>query len=419
MFQLVTIAGGAPVPVLAADGKPFVFPTGAEAAQVDKEMSAARGVKVQPRPLADDGSWKWREALRFADGTYQHVPFHGAPWFVGSEPWREHFLHISTDRPDMVAFTESPEKGVADRQTRLRVGAYLTRFFSDVLSADEIRDIATAFTAEREANTVLFASTEDEIERVYLAGPRSCMSHPVDDYASPFHPVRVYAAGDLQLAYLERDEEVTARVLVWPERKLYSNPYGDAVRLLGLLRAAGYVAGDLDGARMKRVLHKGRFVVPYVDSSLFARDAGDFLIIDADGDVDCEVTSGLSDERMDASCERCDERVRSDDLVTVHTSGWHGRTMVEGWCSCCADANTFTCDATGDQWSDEDCVRMANGDYWSRAHFDDHGFICPDCGENFPISEGVTGDDGEIRCAECHERWQEENAESEETVEAA
>ena len=111
----------------------------------------------------------------------------------------------------MVAFTEDAAKGAADRQTRLKVGVYLTRYFGDVLSSDAIRDIATAFTAEREEHTIMFAATADEIERVYTSGPHSCMAHAASDYASSIHPVRVYAAGDLQVAYIERDGNITAR----------------------------------------------------------------------------------------------------------------------------------------------------------------------------------------------------------------
>lgn len=418
MFQLVTLAGGTPVPVLAADGKPFVFPTGAEAAQAAKELSAERGEKVQPRPMADDGSWKRREAQRFIDGTYQHVPFNDAPWFLGSEAWRDHFLHVSTERPDMVAFTESPEKGIADRQTRLKLGVYLTRYFADVLTSDEIRDIATDFTAEREENTVLFAKTADEIEQVYLTGPHSCMAHKASYYGSPFHPVRVYAAGDLQVAYLERDGDITARALVWPAKKRFSRIYGDEARLYRLLEGMGYVQDGLDGARLTRVMFKDRFVVPYIDGDHhLVRDAGDFLVIDEDGDVDCEVTCGLSEEYLDATCGRCEERTRSDDLVLVHFTDWRGRRQSDAWCSCCTD-ETFICDATGERWSDNDAIPMSNGDTWSQAHFEDHGFSCPDCGGNFPVEDGTLGEDGEMRCSDCHDEWQERNRKDDEEEEA-
>jgi hypothetical protein len=383
----------------ARGAKPFVFDTGREAAEVARKLTAERGEKVQPRPLADDGEWKRREALRFEDGTYQHVPFNDAPWFLGSEPWREHFLHVSTERPDMVAFTESPAKGAADRQTRLKVGVYLTRYFSEVLSPDEIRDIATAFTSEREENLLLFARTADEIERVYVKGPSSCMAYEADEFSSPFHPVRVYAAGDLAVAYIERDEAITGRVLVWPERKIYGRMYGDVTRLRKLLLAAGYQNDALDGARMLRVECGDGFVAPYVDGALRARDTGHFLIIDEDGDVTCDRTDGVT-EPMGEPCERCEERHDPSEMRHVHFMNWRGHVSGGDWCESCRDERAFLCDATSEWWDYDNRVEMADGEEWSRSHFENHGFTCDATGENYPNSERVTMADGDEWCAE-------------------
>lgn len=422
MFQLVTFAGGTPVPVLAADGKPFVFETGREAAEAAHKLTMERGAKVQPRPMADNG-WQERERLRFEDGTYQRVPFEKAEWFQGSVPWSTHFLHVSTERADMVAFTEDAAKGAADRQTRLKVGVYLTRYFGDVLSSDAIRDIATAFTAEREEHTVMFAATADEIERVYTQGPESCMSKPAGCYDSSIHPVRVYAAGDLQVAYIERGGSITARALVWPAKKAVGRVYGDEARLLRLLRQAGYDQDyeAFEGARMLRIEERGTYVAPYLDGDLWASDHGDFLRLSyEDGEMACGRTDGFATEPDEEGeyCEHCEEYRDPDGFETVWRLNLFGRRVSLHMCECCVENDTFVCDATGDRWRDDHAVPMANGDTWSQAHFEDHGFSCPDCGGNFPVEDGTLGEDGEMRCSDCHEEWQERNREDDEGEEA-
>ncbi|MFG1395854.1 hypothetical protein [Roseixanthobacter pseudopolyaromaticivorans] len=443
MFQLVTIAGGAPVPVLAADGKPFVFETGREAAEVARMLTVERGHKVQPRPMLSDGSWKEREASRFADGTYQAVPWADAPWFAAEpSPAKDHFVHVSKDVPGMVAYTEDAAKGAADRQTRVKAGVYLHRYFGEVLSSDEIRDIATEFTAEREDNTLLFAATADDIERVYTTGPESCMAHPSSSYESSIHPVRVYAAGDLQVAYIERGGDITARALVWPKKKAVGRIYGDEARLLRLLRLAGYGYPDtelFDGARLLRIEERGTFVAPYLDGDLEVNDGGKFLVITSgSGDVCCGRTDGFADEPEEEGqyCNRCEEHQDEDGFQEVRYHTWNGRTTTTEWCEHCCDNSTFVCDSTGERWCEDDAVLMENGETWSKeafedggficdatsgnypndervelsdgtvwckGHFDEHGFTCPDCGENFAQDDGEEID-GVWYCTDCAEK---------------
>lgn len=407
MFQLVTFVGGTPVPMLAANGHPDIYPTGKDAAEAATRLSRERGEIIQPRPLAikvDTGIWRTREAQRFRDGVYQSVPFADSPWFRLSDAALNHYLHVSTDRVDMVAYTESHEKGMADRQTRMRVGAYLTRYFGDVLSSDEIRDISTQFTAERENVVLLIAHTADEIEEVYTTGPSSCMSHDADDFDSPFHPVRVYAAGDLAVAYIRRSGEITARCLVWPEEKVHGRIYGDKERILPRLKDAGYSEGSFAGARLTRYIYNDRYVVPYVDSDRhMARDEGEYLFIDPNGDVDCEVSDGLSHLKNGSPCEACDNIVESDSLLEVHDSTFSGLFITRCICEHCADNHTFRCEPSGEIWWDAHAVPMADGDLWSPRAFAADGFQCPDCGENFACADGVEGIDYVLRCASCHE----------------
>src|SRR5690606_7560176 len=113
------------------------------------------------------------------------------------------------------------------------------------------------------------AATPDDIENVYLKGPNSCMSHDLSEFSSPEHPTRVYGDSDLQVAYIVNSSgNISARVLVWPEKKLYGRIYGDEDRMSDMLEEAGYERGDLDGARIRRIPIRDRqYVMPYLDEA--------------------------------------------------------------------------------------------------------------------------------------------------------
>ena len=189
--------------VKGADGALLLStPTYAEALSLTKTTPGA----VIEKDAGGDPNWRARERGRLDYGAYTPVP-----WFDDGRLTMptDHFTHISTDDPTQIAFTENEEKGRQDRQTRMRPGRYLERYFPD-LDADTVRAYATEIGAP--AETFRVASTPAEIERVYEHGPRSCMSKSLDAYASRVHPVTVYGEpGDLRLAYLGDAHDATAR----------------------------------------------------------------------------------------------------------------------------------------------------------------------------------------------------------------
>lgn len=130
---------------------------------------------------------------------------------------------------------------------------------------------------------VQFATTPDDIEKVYLTGPSSCMTKPAD-YFGGVHPSRVYGAGDLAIAYLKkrRGEGIAQRAMCWPAKKIYSRIYGTGP-LEDFLKALGYVNGKFDGAKLLK-LHppkqkKDYFVLPYVDYHDYVVERRDHLVI--------------------------------------------------------------------------------------------------------------------------------------------
>lgn len=318
--------------------------------------------------------WRRRESARFDDGTYKPVPWAGEAWYLNSPYAKLHFVHHAVNESGKVAYTRDEEDGAADRQLRMRVGRYLERYFGGeaskrVLSSEEIATWSAKFG---DPLGVKFATTADDIEHVYTNGPESCMSHGKSHFDSPYHPVRVYSGPDLAVAYIERDGAITARALAWPDKKRYATVYGDEVRLGRALEELGYKAQDyLHGARFRRSLHRGKFIVPYVDGCNTVHDNGEFLVMDENrGDISAQNTNGLAEAMT--TCDRCEESVAEDNTNSVGQ---------QAWCAICVDNYSFHCDDCEERHADDDRALTAkNGNS-----------VCESCAGAY------------VECGECHE----------------
>lgn len=258
-----------------------------------------------PATFPEHQPWEMREARRFVSGEYE-----GVPWADDLAPIPGHYVHFSKKSTDgLVAYIQTPEKGEKDVQTPIKPGKYLKTYYPD-LDVNVIRDYVAMCDS---GNQLAFATTEEDIERVYMNGPPSCMVHPLNQFSKkpPVHPVRTYAGGDLALAYLrERSGKIVSRGLVWPEKKLMGRLYGDIERLQAALIKAGYTnrqnGGEgLTGAKLKAIPYKNKsdptrdyIVMPYIDGSNMRRlkflDGGSYFILGAkDGtDYNCGNTEG-------------------------------------------------------------------------------------------------------------------------------
>lgn len=423
-------------------GTVLTFPDGRTASTHARELSAAQGKRYQPRPVLDD-KWREREQARLDNGTYQRLPWddgypEGSPaspdyaWDVPSEwhcfningdlhperiwlsghycyaplrgffkSWfyahmtdetRYHYAHVSTKIPGNIAFTTNAEKGAADIQTSMKPGRYLKQFYGHALTDARIRELAQEFLCLYAGVKLKFATTADDIERVYVNGPNSCMAHDAEQFHGPMHPARVYAAGDLAVAYLTSgegdDEHITARALCWPAKKLFGRWYGDD-KISTLLEAEGYSCNDRfhQGARMLRIGYNDHFVAPYIDHIYRASDRGDYLIIDRSGELECDQTHGLS-APTGSLCENCGERVDADNIYYVNDAPW---------CECCADTLAFYCEYSETRYDirDYDCVgvytnaRGSHCETWERHYADRHAWRCDQTGDYY--SDGVEG----------------------------
>jgi hypothetical protein len=352
-----------------------------------------------------NGAWRHREAEALYTEKYTCLPkeWLELEWTKGSviDPSSPnfHYPHISVHEAHMLAFTENDEKGVRDIQKRMKAGRYLKQFFGDKLNELYGDKEANAIIARMAAqfghlampDEVKFATTPDEIERVYTNGPTSCMSHSECDYSSDQHPVRVFGAGDLAVAYIEREGRgITARALCWPERKVWVRIYGDEHRLAPALRYQGFSQGGndcLDGAKLLKIKQGRAFVMPYIDYHDCAGPDGEFLVI-GQGDLPTQNTNGLTADSY--RCVACETDLTNDNYVA------HG----DVFCEDCFNERYFYCDRNGDLTSRDDEVCMEHGESWSQYAFDEHGFTCDQSGGNWPNTKhyAVNMENGETWC---------------------
>jgi hypothetical protein len=328
---------------------------------------------VRPAP---DLNWRDRELRRLVTGEYESLPWCAETWWAERpEEMRHHYAHVSKEKEAFVAYTESPEKGEQDRQTRCKAGVYLTRFFSEVLTPKEIQEWTRILQGERDDSDLSFsiARTPDEIEEVYTNGPASCMSGT--DFDCEEHPTRVYGDSDLAIAYIKKpsdyhDEDIASRALIWPERKIYGRIYPtpdrydtgarrdsanrEYERLLRALKREGYSQGDFSGAYIRAIEgpRDGSFIMPYLDGGYYVtpvmRDGEDFFRMGTRGDYCASETCGVIYPRGRFVCERCEDHCDEDETYTVNTS----RHSSEQWCESCYEHSTFYCHGHDETYSD-------------------------------------------------------------------
>lgn len=262
-----------------------------------------RAVKItEDNPLM----WRQREQRKFEEGIYQRVPW--ADEFFGANTGM--YEHIDPDDPTKVRFIASQEDGLAGRYTSMTPGRFIRKYVGNVEPRDLDRWCAQMGINETTSELKL-ARTADEIVYVYNNGPHSCMAyklnHPVFENVD-VHPVSVYGDSDLAVAYIERFDEITARCLVWPEKKQFGRIYGDRERLLERLNENGYVENwDFTGAKIRCLTHKKTHavIVPYIDGEdmgVIDNDDDKWLTLSNKPHVICKRPDGMTSAHK---CQRC------------------------------------------------------------------------------------------------------------------
>ena len=272
--------------------------------------------------------WEARERHRFTEGTYIEVPWSDYQYdqspdggFGGFGGLRlRHFAHLSLKFAGQVAFTKSSEHGMLDRQTVMRPGRYLEQFFPDERVERRTKWIGIVSSLK---SNLHIATTPDEIERVYIGGPESCMSHEQGDYACDEHPVRVYGNSDLAVAYCGAIDEANGRAIVWPAKKIHGRVYGSEAVMVALLEQAGYTRTHTEtewiGAKIRCLENDdGRYIMPYLDIA----DTIDITRIEGkrwcivagrNGAYNARNTDGRSGPR--SSCGHCGTGIADDETL--------------------------------------------------------------------------------------------------------
>jgi hypothetical protein len=355
-----------------------------------------------PQEQADtievNNTWKAREALRMTDGTYTPLPWAGEAWFMARHATLNHFAHVSTEDAGKVAFTRDDRQGQSNNKVRMSAGRYLQEFYQGELAyqprketgavsvrtgekvtIDALNWYARTFNKQYGGgDTLAFATTSEDMVRVYIAGPTSCMSYKANELASdPHHPAEVYAAGDLQVAYLSDSEgHITARALVWPAQMRAGRVYGDEMALAAALTELGYSTPSttaLVGARMLKIEHGDGYVMPYVDGFCNYGKHSDGIHWKIGGDRYAGHTNGLdhdpeNDDRCE--CEHCGSGYDEGEGYTIHIDR-NGSTEV--WCEMCMQDHAFECEASGDMYRNRiPHVTLANGNYVANCNLEDY-----------------------------------------------
>ena len=212
-----------------------------------------------------DREWHRRENTRFIQGNYTRVPWFGQDWYL-SIP--HHYAHIAAKNKGAVTFTNSNKDGRDDKQTIMRPGRYLKKFYPH-LSIPEIETEVARFDGT--LYTLELATTAHEIEQVYCNGPRSCMSYAFPDLAH--HPTKAYASGDLGVYYYKnRDGEIAARTLARIDKEphvAHCTMYGNYQTLKFLLKQNNIeIVGrkEFTGTRLICIpIFDNVYLCPYLD----------------------------------------------------------------------------------------------------------------------------------------------------------
>lgn len=390
--------------------------------------------------------WRDRENRRMQFGAYKKLPaFVLQELSQHSSIYIRHCLHLSEDGKS-IAYTPDTKHGALDRQIRTTFERYLTKYYSEFMSAHQIRDFAAAMA--KGDYQVEIGDTREDFSFAFsgqdLKSPssqfRSCMSYEKNDphYSPnlPCHPAEMYAAGDLRISFIRNPidrKKILARSILYPAKMTFSKVYAVSAEmetiLSNLLKEKGYrYRASLVGARLLREEYKpGMCVMPYVDGPqyLIETGCGEFFEIsdDSDGHVgianDTYGTAYIHDPEPEHTyfCENCEEDQNDEDSVEVVTSRRRSYNNHSTWCSHCADNAATYCEITEERYSDHQfnfsegyimrgsrrinvtyCVE-AVGDEFFYCENSDTSFRCDD----FASIEVETGSSTQIWCEEENE----------------
>ncbi len=377
------------------------YDTGKEAAAAAKRASTDAGYKCQPRRFAEAGdAWIEREKALATKGIYgtSKLP---KDWPL--TPIENHFAVIQNK---MISYFPDAAAGVLNKRVTTKVGRYLEQFYPHLGDAEK-RQLTALIDPPEE---VLFATTAEEIVKIYTNGPDSCMAKTSQSkWGTDSHPAEFYAAGDLAVAYLKKGKErASARAVCWPEKKQFGRLYGDVERLRTELLKLGYRHVDVFvGAKVNPIPHpKYRstpdrdefFMTPYFDNvqtTMQTEDGTWVTTTHSEAEKSKHRNTwfvGSGDTVAIARRRRYCERMQSlQQGPFLHVHG-----IEKEWSQYAVNHYAFLCQGSNTLWPKDRKyqVELENGVMWSVRHFEQHGFTCAATGVRRPIDQAVTLQDG-------------------------
>ena len=347
-------------------------------------------------PDQPEANWWWmcREAKRLELGIY--MPLNKAirtaiaslqgPDYCHCFRYWWHFAHESKTDSTMIAYTPSSQYGEQDRQIVMKAGRYLKKFFGDVFDDETIRHLAN-----NSHNFQIQWAHGGEIAEVYAADHENCGSCMTGDWDDePYNPLDGYAYQypngqyEFALAYITRNDVLTARALCALRDKLWVRHYGnDGPALVAMLEEQhGYQSvSSLEGRglRLKYQVEGDRFYAPYLDgdgkivSGPFHDEKGKSYLEWVDRpnreiNMRLDSASGVYWRAPACECGHCGENVDED---STSYSEYHAMEI----CSYCIDHefsyayygrhndrtyvltdDTILCNNTDDRYVDNDGV---------------------------------------------------------------
>jgi hypothetical protein len=354
------------------------------------------------RIVADSRPWFRDLASRFN----LHPAIHNA--FEHADPynWQQLLLewpHKAVTDPGRIAYTRDERAGIADKQTITTIGKYLARHFD--ISDHIIRDIAAQYTAT--GSEFRFLNTTDEMVHAVNNGPYSCMCwrerddvrcsdgharHPYEVYDPKYGwhmAVRVTETGSIDARALCNSDDDT-KYFVRSYKRCPNGGYSYAdEHLEAWLKAQGYRHQSEwhEGVKMAYYPTSNDFLAPYIDGNeRQVAIVGEYLVLDSDGEYECDNTDGTPSGGSRTTCDECGERCHEDELHWVDGSDINV-------CEYCLDHEfTYVIGRRGQEYYVRSSYAVyvdSQGQWYDEDYLDNNNIVCLENGEHEHIDNAV------------------------------
>ena len=270
---------------------------------------------------------------RFSTGRWKKPVWVQGGW---TDRHPAHFVHASRETPGNVAFYADTDRLEADKLTSMKAGRYLSVFYGDVLTAEQIKQWANKQIVDTQPAELKFVGNNDPLGWVwvYENSTPSCMRY---NRSSRYlnaglkgnrHPVTVYAhpENNLALAYTmlpgktedrtvncDRDEYVVgSRAIVNTQNKTYLRIYGAGdvqyAAMKEALERVGYTQSSsvLYKEKLRLVEVEDGYLCPYLDGDhVYVRVHSSHLLVGNDGICAHETRGYVSGDADDDGEDRC------------------------------------------------------------------------------------------------------------------